>query len=102
MEELKKIILDSPEKCNMALPVKTTLYQVYMNGWWITELFGSVAVLVRPRKRKKDGFGLCERKINLAEVTPEAMKFINQTAEEKWDMYKKHMLTYKFGRPTIE
>ena len=102
MEELKKITIESPDKSKFALPAQTTLYQVYMSGWWITEIFGSNAVLVRPRIRKKDGFGLCERKINLAEISPKAMRFINKTAEEKWNQYKERMLTYKFGRPTIK
>lgn len=102
MEELKKIIIDSPDVSNLSLPVKTTLHQAYKNGWWITEIFGSKAVLVRPRKRKKDGFGLCERQVNVDQISPEAMMFIINFADQQWKQYQKRILTYKFGRPTIE
>lgn len=102
MEELKKITIDSPDKSMFALPVQTTLYQVYMDGWWITEIFGSKAILVRPRKRNKDGFGLCERQVNVDQISPEAMMFIINFADQQWKQYAKRMLTYKFGHPTIE
>lgn len=102
MEELKKIIIDSPDVSNLSLPVKTTLHQAYKNGWWITEIFGSKAVLVRLKKRKKDGFGLCERQISVDQISPEAMMFIINFAEQQWKQYAKRMLTYKFGHPTIE
>jgi hypothetical protein len=102
MEELKKIIIDSPEVSNLSLPVKTTLHQAYENGWWITEIFGSKAVLVRPRKRNKDGFGLCERQVNVDQISPKAMMFIIHFADQQWKQYEKRMLTYKFGRHTIE
>ena len=102
MEELKKIIIDSPDVSNLSLPVKITLHKAYKNGWWITEIFGSKAVLVRLRKRKKDGFGLCERQISVDQISPEAMMFIINFAEQQWKQYAKRMLTYKFGRHTIE
>lgn len=102
MEELKKIHIESPDRSRYALPHTTTLYQVYESGWWITEIFGSNAVLVRPRLRHKDGFGSCERMLDTSQITPKAMKFIEKTARDKWKIYKQRMLTYKYGRPTIK
>ena len=34
----------------------TTLYELYQAGWWVTERFGTIITIVRPRHQLKDGF----------------------------------------------
>lgn len=99
-ENFDKVIIEDPGTPVYTLPTRTTLDQVYKAGWWITEIFGSIAVLVRPKKLAKDGFRLCEKYI-YSKIPKTVQKEIQAIADQKWQHYKKRLLTSKHPQSTM-
>lgn len=75
-----------------ALPTYTTLFKLYEEGWWVTERFGTLVTIVKPRKWNKDGFACLQRRIitsiNLDSLDEETKKI----ADRKFEKYKQWLL----------
>lgn len=75
--------------CKMSL--YTTLLELYKNGWWVTERFGTIITLVRPRYAVKDGFSCLNRRIkttiNLDSLDIET----KQIADKQYEKYRKYL-----------
>lgn len=74
-EELRKIEIERP---------KTDLATLYERGWWITEIFGSWAVLVKPsecktRKTKAPYFLCFWAQINTKHITKKKLKYNSES-----------------------
>lgn len=81
------------------LPAESvTLEMMYKDGWWITEIFGSTAVLVKRTysgKCKHPRFRLLCKTINVDQITPAAKKIIKKVQNEQWQKYKGYLLKPK-------
>lgn len=98
-EELRGIIIEEPRHYHSPIAVcpKTDLQTLYQQGWWITEIFGSHAVLVTiskctTRKLKKPYFICVQSIIDTNQLTPDAIKTINKIKKQRWNKYKKYLL----------
>lgn len=73
-----------------------TLDTLYKDGWWITEIFGSTAVLVHPArpnpKSKRPKFRLLCKHITVDTMTKAAERTIKRIQKEQWNIYKDNML----------
>ena len=98
-EELRGIIIEEPRHYHSPIAVcpKTDLQTLYQQGWWITEIFGSYAVLVAlsqctTRKNKRPYFICIQSHINISQITPKAQRTINKIKKQQWNKYKKYLL----------
>ena len=95
-KELECIKIDRPYMGWSNLnPAPTTLDKLYKQGWWITEFFGSYAVIVKKSKLIDCGcprFRVLYKRINLTHSTKRAMNTIERIKQERWNTYKKYML----------
>lgn len=105
LERLRGIMIEEPR--NFHNPMyeyrKTDLYDVYKEGWWITEIFGSKAVLVRlsqctAKRLKKPHFISVQSRIDISQITPEAQIVIEAVKKQKWKRYKRYLLENKNER----
>ena len=98
-EELRGIIIEEPghyHNVNSILPT-TDLQTLYKQGWWITEIFGTYAVLVIQsravtRTSKKPYFLCRQAHINVNQITPEVQKIIDKVRNQQWNKYKNYLL----------
>lgn len=104
-EPLRTIEIEEPKThVPGALPnlYKTNLANLYERGWWITEIFGSYAVLVKvsdckTRKSKAPYFICMQSQINVDQITPPAKRIIKRIANQQWKKYGKKLTTSKFS-----
>lgn len=76
---------------------KTTLADLYENGWWITDIFGTKAIVVHKTKNfseTRPSFCCSTLHINISQITPQAMRLIKKISKQQWNKYKKRMLTW--------
>ena len=98
-EELKCIVIQKPYNGHPGTnPFVTniTLDVLYKEGWWITEIFGSTAIIVKDMRyngKKQPYFRLLCKQINMSHATPKAMRTIKRIRTQQWNMYKEYMLT---------
>lgn len=103
--ELRKVIIEEPKNYHseVGLCPETTLEKVYENGWWITEIFGSFAVLVKISKsetrRVKYPYFICvQSQIDTKQLTPKIQRFITRIQNKKWKKYGNYLLGEKNER----
>ena len=100
-DELKCILIEKPYNAHPGTfphSIWCSLDKMYKEGWWITEIFGSIAVIVKKTpdgnfKNKYPHFRLLCKPINLSKATPAAMRTIKRIRTQQWNMYKEYMLT---------
>lgn len=105
-KEFKDVWVSEPgTRIHDSLPSpKITLDELYERGWWITEIFGSIANVVSKSQCKNSTyqryFFRCQQCfIDPKELTPKVMERIEKVKAEKWEKYKGIMLKkYRFGR----
>lgn len=105
-KEFEKVWVSEPmTRVRDSLPApKITLAELYERGWWITEIFGSIANVVSKSQCKNSTyqryFFRCQQCfIDPKLLTPSVMKKIEKIKAEKWEKYKGIMLKkYSFGR----
>lgn len=97
-EGLRQIIIEEPHKYHspsVEYP-KTDLQTLYTEGWWITEIFGSQAVIVKlskaKRTSKKPYFICVQSHINVDQITPKAAKIIKKIQKQQWNTHKDYLL----------
>lgn len=91
-EELEEIQIEIPDKhVGPRFHMETiSLAELYRQGWWITETFGTDATLVRKgqySKCKKPHFCCIHRFLNPDQITPKADRLIKKIAKERWKIY---------------
>ena len=82
-------------------PLEKTLDELYNQGWWITEIFGSVANLVKKTQYAKHShpyFCCVQKTIDIKAITPQAARTIKKVQDKQWKKYKHYMLTAKDKR----
>lgn len=103
-ETLRNIIIEAPVKhigSNDQIITKTTLEELYKNGWWITEIFGSYANMVKisscsTRKSKKPYFMCVSLLVDTKQITPKAYRLIEKIKKQQWKKYE-NLLKSKYG-----
>ena len=80
--------------CNM--PNYVTLLDLYKNGWWVTDRFGTIVTLVKPRSNLKDGFCCVCRRIS-TNINLDTLDILTkQNADGKYEQYKQYMQSKKY------
>lgn len=103
-EGLRGIMIEEPHKYySPGLEhQKIDLQTLYSKGWWITEIFGSQAVIVKlskaKRTSKKPYFICVQSHIDIKQITPKADKIIKKTQQQQWNIYKDYLLGYENER----
>lgn len=68
-----------------------TLLDLYNAGWWITDRFGTIVTLVKPKADKKDGFCCVCRRI-YTDVNLNTLDLLTkQYADAQYENYKKYL-----------
>ena len=80
--------------------INISLDELYKEGWWITEIFGSIAVLVRKTNYTKGQHYFCcvQKLIDINAISPKAAKTIKHIQDQQWKKYKHYLLTGKDKR----
>ena len=101
LDKLQSITIDNPTKhIGDQLPQpRITLDKLYKDGWWITEIFGSYANIVKisscsSRKSKRPYFMCVSVLIDVDKITKGAMQTINKIKNQQWKKYK-HLMEHK-------
>lgn len=77
------------------LPSYTTLLDLYKDGWWVTDRFGTIITIVKPRKYNKDGFRCLCRRITTNVNLNTLDLLTKQIADEKYETYKNYLQSKK-------
>ncbi|MBO7735511.1 MAG: hypothetical protein J6S67_23300 [Methanobrevibacter sp.] len=103
-EELREITIEAPIKHIgfESLRPKTTLDKLYQKGWWITEIFGSYANIVKvsectTRKSNLPYFICVSLQIDTTKLTKAAIKTINRIKKQQWKKYEKQLTSSQYG-----
>ena len=91
-DELKCITIEKPYKGfqnNGVIREWTSLDKLYKDGWWITEIFGTHAVIVRRAnshytKKLHPRFIVLYKPIDMTKATPKALRLIKKIRKEQW------------------
>ena len=73
-----------------------TLLDLYKDGWWVTDRFGTIVTLVKPKKQLKDGFCCVCRRIS-TNVNLDTLDLLTkQIADAKYEEYKQFLQSKKY------
>lgn len=91
-EELEGIRIEQPKQHIGNTPWQETisLADLYRNGWWITDIFGSYANVVSKSpayKSRRPYFRCLSLFLPAGQITPQAEKLINKIAKQQWKIY---------------
>ena len=79
-----------------ALTNYRTLLELYQDGWWVTDRYGTIVTLVKPRAHLKDGFCCVCRRIS-TNVNLDTLDFLTkQIADVKYEQYKQFLQSKKY------
>lgn len=74
-----------------------TLLDLYKDGWWVTDRFGTIVTLVKPKKQLKDGFCCVCRRIS-TNVNLNTFDLITKKiADVKYEQYKQFLQSKKYS-----
>lgn len=74
-----------------------TLLDLYKDGWWVTDRFGTIVTLVKPKKQLKDGFCCVCRRIS-TNVNLDTLDILTkQIAAAKYEEYKQFLQSKKYS-----
>lgn len=79
------------QKPNQKLTPYTTLLEIYNAGWWVTDRFGTLITIVRPRAYAKDGFACVQRRIRTSINLDSLDEEIKKIADRKYEKYKEKL-----------
>lgn len=93
-EELKDIVVEIPRKGHPATtplpgPI-TTLDQLYKDGWWVSEIFGSQLVLIKNLPKgncRKPKFQVVYKSVAIENISKKALATIKRIQKNKWKKY---------------
>ena len=91
-EELEGIQIERPKTHikKDAWTITIPLADLYREGWWITEIFGTTAVCVRRSqayKTKRPYFCCLHLFLDTKQLTPKANRTINRVQKQQWKKY---------------
>ena len=73
-----------------------TLLELYQDGWWVTDRFGTIITLVKPKAKSKDGFCCVCRRIS-TNVNLDTLDLLTkQIADVKYEQYKQFLQSKKY------
>ena len=72
----------------------TTLFNLYESGWWVTERYGTIITLVKPKTWFKDGFACITRRI-VTDVNLESLDAETKIIADRQYAYYKNKLEPK-------
>lgn len=79
-----------------ALTNYRTLLELYQDGWWVTDRFGTIITLVKPKAKLKDGFCCVCRRI-ITSVNLDTLDLLTQQiADVKYEQYKQFLQSKKY------
>lgn len=87
-----KVDMNAPD---CALANYTTLLDLYKAGWWVTDRFGTIITIVKPRAYRKDGFCYLCRRISTNVNLNTLDLLTKQIADEKYEEYKNYLQSKK-------
>ena len=96
-KKLRNIIVEKPMAefgCVLDSP-QTTLDCLYKDGWWITEIFGSYATIVKHKQYSSMTHPFFISRcvaIDVSAITPGAQKIIANIAKQQWKKYRNYLL----------
>ena len=104
-EEFKGIWITEPRKHigNALYAERMSLDELYQQGWWITEIFGSYATVVKKSQAtnttyRRYYFRCMQCQIDTSALTPKLIRHIKAINNQHWKQYKQFMLRpYKYG-----
>lgn len=68
-----------------------TLFELYKAGWWVTERFGTIITLVRPRHAIKDGFSCIIKRI-MTDINLDSLDVeTKQIADRQYEKYRRYL-----------
>lgn len=80
-----------------ALTNYTSLLELYKDGWWVTDRFGTIVTLVKPRAHLKDGFCCVCRRIS-TNVNLDTLDLLTkQIADANYEQYKQFLQSKKYS-----
>jgi len=99
-DELKCITIEKPYKGfqnNGVVRKRTTLDKLYKDGWWITEIFGSKAFIVKRTaapyaKKHYPRFIVLFKPIDISKATTKTLRLIEKIKKQQWEKYKEYIL----------
>lgn len=80
-----------------ALTNYTSLLELYKDGWWVTDRFGTIVTLVKPRAHLKDGFCCVCRRISTTVNLDTLDLLTKQIADVKYEQYKQYLQSKKYS-----
>lgn len=79
------------------LPNYRTLLDLYKDDWWVTDRYGTIITLVKPRSKLKDGFCCVCRRIS-TNVNLDTLDLLTtQIADAKYEQYKQFLQSKRFS-----
>lgn len=73
-----------------------SLLDLYKLGWWVTDRFGTIVTLVKPKAKLKDGFCCACRRI-YTDVNLNTLDLLTQQyADAQYENYKKYLQSKRF------
>lgn len=83
--------IDSPTRNRCSLPIKISLTKLYKMGYFITELFGTKATVVKHTSYvyHDNVFSCTELHVEFGQNYDETVKHIERIRDEMWEKYKK-------------
>lgn len=73
-----------------------TLLDLYKDGWWVTDRFGTIITLVKPRSKLKDGFCCVCRRISTTVNLDTLDLLTKQIADTKYEQYKQYLQSKQY------
>lgn len=99
-EDFENVWVTEPKKHigNEMFVDRITLAELYRQGWWITEIFGSYATVVSESpyhlrynnyEKGRPYFRCKQCQVNVSALTPAILRKIKRIQESKWKQYKR-------------
>lgn len=73
---------------NCTIASYATLLDLYRDGWWVTERFGTLITLVKPRSHDKDGFACVVKRIQTSINLDSLDEQIKLFADKQYEKYR--------------
>lgn len=74
-----------------------TLLDLYKDGWWVTDRFGTIITIVKPKSKLKDGFCCVCRRISTNVNLNTLDLLTKQIADAKYEEHKHYLQSKKYN-----
>lgn len=76
--------------------IYATLLDLYKAGWWVTDRFGTIITIVKPKMKAKDGFCCICRRISTTVNLDTLDLLTKQIADAQYEQYKNTLKSKRF------